>query len=70
MNGYIFISCDDKPKMSQSEADTANHTASSGKDSAAEENVQLTNRQVELIIDTWSYVRLDLEKAGTVLFVK
>ena len=56
--------------MSQSETDAANHTASSGKDSAAEENIQLTNRQVELILDTWSYVRLDLEKAGAVLFVK
>lgn len=69
MNGYILISCDDKLKMSQSETDAANHTASSEKDSA-EEDAQLTNRQVELIIDTWSYVRLDLEKAGTVLFIK
>lgn len=55
--------------MSQSETDAANHAAASEKDSK-EENVQLTNRQVELIIDTWSYVRVDLEKAGTILFVK
>lgn len=53
-----------------SETDTtANHVDASGKDSA-KENAELTNRQVELIIDTWSYVRVDLEKAGTVLFVK
>jgi hypothetical protein len=55
--------------MSQSETNAANHAASSGKDSA-DEDIQLTNRQVELILNTWSYVRLDLEKAGTVLFVK
>lgn len=53
-----------------SETDTtANHVDASGKD-LAKENAELTNRQVELIIDTWSYVRVDLEKAGTVLFVK
>ena len=58
--------------MSQGETDAANHVAdTSGKPgSAAEENAQLTNRQVELIIETWSYIRVDLEKAGTVLFVK
>ena len=55
-------------KMSETDT-TANHVDASGKDSA-KENAELTNRQVELIIDTWSYVRVDLEKAGTVLFVK
>ena len=55
--------------MSQNGIDAANDAAASGKDSK-EENLQLTNRQVELIIDTWSYVRVDLEKAGTILFVK
>ena len=69
MSNYII---DIESKMSQSEVDTtSDHTdhTDAEKDST-EETVQLTNRQAKLIIDTWSYVRDDLEKAGTVMFMK
>lgn len=72
MSNYI-ISLDIKSKMSQSEVDaTTDHTdhAASAENDSSEESAQLTNKQVKLIVDTWSYVREDLEKAGTVMFMK
>ena len=37
---------------------------------SADSGAPLTNRQVELITQTWNIVRKDLEKAGTVMFMK
>ena len=60
--------------MSQSEIQTVDSDAKehTGKNSKEENGVgvQLTNRQVELISETWSLVRVDLEKAGLVMFMK
>ena len=61
-------------KMSQNEVQAINSDVKEhmGKNSTEEngESIHLTNRQVELISETWSLVRVDLEKAGMVMFMK
>ena len=60
--------------MSQNEVETRSSdvTENTGNESTEENGVavELTNRQVELITETWSLVRKDLEKAGMVMFIK
>ena len=56
--------------MSQSEVHAAVPAAETEHTEKNDLNVQLTNRQVELISETWKLVRTDLEKAGTVMFMK
>lgn len=57
--------------MSQGEIHTvASDHAAGKKEDENGINVQLTKHQVHLIKETWQIVSQDLEKAGTVMFMK